>query len=288
MKILVTGSNGQLGNEMREISQKFPQHSFIFTDVNELNICDKDAVLSFFKKENPDFIVNCAAYTAVTKAEGDFDKSLLLNRDAVRNLGEAAASVGSKVIHISTDYVFNGNSFLPYTESQDVNPQTVYGKTKYEGEVALQESTPDHVIIRTSWLYSSFGNNFVKTMIKLGKEKEKLTVVFDQIGHPTYAADLADAIMAIVNSNSFIPGVYHFSDEGVCSWYDFTIAIHHLYGITSCDVQPLLSKDYPDKTPRPHYSVLDKAKIRNTYNIKIPHWFDSLDKCIQLIKQKEN
>lgn len=287
MKILITGANGQLGNEMRVIAKSNTQHEFVFTDVQELNICDKDAVNAFFKEGHFDFVVNCAAYTAVTNAEKDFDKSLALNRDAVRNIGEAAAENGTKVIHISTDYVFDGTAHTPYTEDMPVNPQSVYGKTKYEGEAALTQSGCDYVIIRTAWLYSSFGNNFVKTMIKLGKTRDKLTVIFDQIGSPTYAADLAKAIMTIINSEKFVTGTYHFSNEGVCSWYDFAKAIHRLYGLHNCDVQPLETKLYPDETPRPAYSVLNKAKIKNTYKVSIPHWYESLEKCIRILKEQE-
>lgn len=287
MKILITGANGQLGNEMRVIAKSNAQHEFVFTDVQELNICDKDAVNAFFKEGHFDFVVNCAAYTAVTNAEKDFDKSLALNRDAVRNIGEAAAENGAKVIHISTDYVFDGTAHTPYTEDMPVNPQSVYGKTKYEGEAALTQSGCDYVIIRTAWLYSSFGNNFVKTMIKLGKTRDKLTVIFDQIGSPTYAADLAKAIMTIINSEKFVTGTYHFSNEGVCSWYDFAKAIHRLYGLHNCDVQPLETKLYPDDTPRPAYSVLNKAKIKNTYKVSIPHWYESLEKCIRILKEQE-
>lgn len=287
MKILVTGGNGQLGNEMRVRSLEYPEYEYIFTDVAELDICDKKWVENYVRELKPDFIVNCAAYTAVTRAENDFDVSLKLNRDAVENLGTAASLIGAKVIHISTDYVFDGTGHIPYTEEMKVNPQSVYGKTKFEGELALASTGAKHIIIRTSWLYSSFGNNFVKTMIKLGKEKEKLSVVFDQIGDPTYAADLAKVIMTIINTDEFKEGTYHFSNEGVCSWYDFTKAIHEIYGITSCEVEPLESKDYPDKTPRPFYSVLNKSKIKNAFDIEIPYWRDSLRDCIGLIKEDE-
>ncbi len=286
-KILVTGSNGQLGNEMRVIAAADKQHEFIFTDVAELDICDRQAVLDFVQSNKPDFIVNCAAYTAVTKAENDYDRSLLINRDAVANLGNAAKSINAKVIHISTDYVFDGTSHIPCVENQPVNPQTVYGKTKLAGEQALAETGCEYAILRTSWLYSSFGNNFVKTMIKLGREKDKLTVICDQIGDPTYAADLAQAIMTVINHPTFMGGIYHFSNEGVCSWYDFTKAIHDLADIHGCDVQPIATKDYPDKTPRPFYSVLDKSKFKQTFNVTIPHWHESLKKCISLLISKQ-
>ncbi len=287
MRILVTGSNGQLGNEVNVLSKVNTQHEFVFTDVAELDICDANAVNSFVEKTRPDFIVNCAAYTAVTKAETDLDLSRRINRDAVGNLGAAAKKFGAKVIHVSTDYVFDGTAHLPYTEDNTPNPKTVYGITKLEGEESLKKSGCSFVILRTSWLYSSFGNNFVKTMIRLGKEKERLTVIYDQIGDPTYAADLASAIMTIINAKSFVEGIYHFSNEGVCSWYDFTKTIHYLAGVTTCDVQPIATKDYPDKTPRPFYSVLDKSKIKATYQIQIPYWVDSLKRCIDLLKQQE-
>lgn len=287
MKILVTGSNGQLGNEIREIAKTETRHDFIFTDVAELNICDANAVNAFVENHRPDFIVNCAAYTAVTKAENDLELARRINRDAVANLGQAAKSFNAKLIHVSTDYVFDGTGHIPYTEDQATNPQTVYGITKLEGEDALKKTACAFVILRTSWLYSSFGNNFVKTMIRLGKEKDQLSVIYDQIGDPTYAADLASAIMTIINADKFVEGIYHFSNEGVCSWYDFTKVIHQLSGITTCNVLPIATKDYMDKTPRPFYSVLDKSKIKETYNIQIPYWMESLARCVRLLQQKE-
>lgn len=287
MKILVTGSNGQLGNEIREIAKTETQHDFIFTDVAELDICDANAVNAFVENHRPDFIVNCAAYTAVTKAENDLELARRINRDAVANLGQAAKSFNAKLIHVSTDYVFDGTGHIPYTEDQATNPQTVYGITKLEGEEALKKTACAFVILRTSWLYSSFGNNFVKTMIRLGKEKDQLSVIYDQIGDPTYAADLASAIMTIINADKFVEGIYHFSNEGVCSWYDFTKVIHQLSGITTCNVLPIATKDYMDKTPRPFYSVLDKSKIKETYNIQIPYWMESLARCVRLLQQKE-
>lgn len=288
MKILVTGANGQLGNEMRVLSEKYPQHKFIFTDVQELDICNKQAVGIFFEENKIDFVVNCAAYTAVTKAEEDIELSFAINRDAVRNLGEASAKVGAKIIHVSTDYVFDGKTYLPYTEDVPVNPESIYGKSKEEGERALLEVCKESVILRTSWLYSSFGNNFVKTMIKLGRERDNLTVIFDQIGTPTYARDLAFAIMAVIEAEQFVAGIYHYSNEGVCSWYDFAKSIHQNWGITSCEVLPLETKDYPDKTPRPFYSVLNKSKVKNTYKLKIPHWEESLIQCLDILKKELN
>lgn len=280
--ILVTGSKGQLGNEMQLAAVRYPQFNYLYTDVDELDICDKMALNAFVKANSIDFIVNCAAYTAVDKAEDDVDLCYKINSDAVRNIGEVASENDIKVVHVSTDYVFDGTNYLPYSEDQEVCPATVYGKSKLAGEQALTQSCTDSVIIRTAWLYSSFGNNFVKTMIKLGAERDTLNVIFDQVGTPTYAADLADAILSVISAENFIPGIYHFSDEGVCSWYDFTKSTHKIAGI-SCNVKPIETKDYPARTPRPHYSVLNKAKIKLTYGIEIPHWEESLEKCIKIL-----
>jgi dTDP-4-dehydrorhamnose reductase len=280
--ILITGSHGQLGNEMQQAALQFSGFNLIYTDIDELDICDKMALNSFVKENKINFIVNCAAYTAVDKAEDDVALCYKINSEAVRNIGEVASENGLKVIHVSTDYVFDGTNYIPYTEEETVCPSTVYGKSKLAGEQALIETCADSVIIRTSWLYSSFGNNFVKTMLKLGKDRESLNVIFDQIGTPTYAADLAQTIFKVISNDVFVPGVYHFSDEGVCSWYDFTKTIHRIAGI-KCNVQPIESKDFPVRTPRPHFSVLNKAKIKNTYNITIPHWEESLEKCIKIL-----
>jgi len=282
--ILITGSHGQLGNEMQQAAVFFPAFKFIYTDVEDLDICDKAALESFVKINAINIIVNCAAYTAVDKAEDDVDLCYKINAVAVRNIGEVASTNGLKVIHVSTDYVFDGTNHVPYTEDQAVCPATVYGKSKLAGEQNLTETYPQAVIIRTSWLYSSFGNNFVKTMMKLGTERDSLNVIFDQVGTPTYAADLANAILKILSSETFISGIYHFSDEGVCSWYDFTKTIHKIAGIT-CDVRPIETKDYPARTPRPFYSVLNKAKIKTAYGITIPHWEESLEKCIEILQR---
>ena len=281
--ILITGSNGQLGNEMQQAAVRFPDFNYIYTDVAELDICDKSALDAFVKSNNVNVIVNCAAYTAVDKAEDDVELCYKINRDAVRNIAEVATENKVKVVHVSTDYVFDGTNYLPYTEDMPVCPATVYGKSKLEGEQALLENCRESVILRTAWLYSSFGNNFVKTMIKLGNERDSLGVIFDQVGTPTYAADLADAILQLLSNETFVPGIYHFSDEGVCSWYDFTKTIHRMANIT-CDVKPIETKDYPARTPRPHFSVLNKGKIKSTYGISIPHWEVSLEKCIQLLQ----
>lgn len=282
-RILVTGANGQLGNEMRLLAALFPGFTFDFTDIAELDLCNQEMVLDYCTRTKPSYIINCAAYTAVDKAEDDTDLCYKVNRDAVSNIARAARAINAKVLHVSTDYVFDGTNHSPYVESDPVCPASVYGKSKLEGEEVLLASCPDAVIIRTSWLYSIFGNNFVKTMIKLGKEREKLTVIFDQVGTPTYAGDLASALMQIVvasEKGAFVPGIYHFSDEGVCSWYDFTISIHRLAGITTCQVLPIETKDYPAKAARPAYSVLNKSKIKAVYGITIPHWETSLAVCI--------
>ncbi|MDD4921385.1 MAG: dTDP-4-dehydrorhamnose reductase [Bacteroidales bacterium] len=282
-RILITGANGQLGNEMRLLADKFPEFTFDFTDIGELDLCNEEAVLEYCTGTRPSYIINCAAYTAVDKAEDDIDLCTKINRDAVSNIAKAAKAVNAKILHVSTDYVFDGTNHSPYVESDPVCPASVYGKTKLEGEQVLMAICPESVILRTAWLYSIFGNNFVKTMIKLGKEREKLTVIFDQIGTPTYAADLASALMQIVKSaekGSFVPGIFHFSDEGVCSWYDFTVSIHKLAGITTCQVLPIETKDYPAKAARPAYSVLNKSKIKAVYGITIPHWETSLAACI--------
>ena len=277
MNILVTGSNGQLGNEMRVLSVSHPQHTYFFTDVEELDITSSKAVSSFVQSNAIDLIVNCAAYTNVDKAEEDEATAMKINGEALAVLG----SQGVRVIHISTDYVFSGDEHVPCRETDPVAPRTAYGRTKYEGEKNLLAVCPEAVILRTAWLYSSFGNNFVKTMIRLGKEKEQLGVVFDQIGTPTYAADLAQAIFTVLESPVWRPGIYHFTNEGVCSWYDFTIAIHSLAGITKCHVFPISSEEYVYKTPRPHYSVLDKSKFKKTFGVEIPYWVDALSRCME-------
>jgi len=277
MNILISGCNGQLGNEMRVLSAQHPRHNYFFTDVAELDITDRQAVSSFVTENAIDLIVNCAAYTNVDKAEEDEATALKINADALAVLG----SQGIRVIHISTDYVFSGDEHVPCREADPVAPRTAYGRTKLEGEKRLLAVCPEAVILRTAWLYSSFGNNFVKTMIRLGQEKESLGVVFDQIGTPTYAADLAQAIFTVIESPVWRPGIYHFTNEGVCSWYDFTLAIHELAGITNCRVRPILSEEYQYRTPRPHYSVLDKSKFKKTFGAEIPHWMDGLKRCME-------
>lgn len=282
--VLVTGAKGQLGNEMQIASKRYDSFRYFFTDVDELDICDKETLNRFVTENTIHYIINCAAYTAVDKAEEDIEHCYQINKTAVANIAQVARDNRIKVVHVSTDYVFDGTNYIPYTELMPVSPSTVYGKSKLEGENILFEMCKQAVVIRTSWLYSSFGNNFVKTMMKLGAERDTLNVVFDQVGTPTCAADLADAIFRIIEHPNFTPGVYHYSNEGVCSWYDFTKSIHRIAGI-SCHVLPIESKDYPAKTPRPHYSVLNKTKIKKQYDITIPHWEESLEKCISILKR---
>ena len=275
MKILLTGCNGQLGNEMQLLETDNPQHTYFNTDVQELDITNREAVRQFVDNNQIDGIVNCAAYTAVDKAEDNQELCDLLNHVAPGYLAEAIERRGGWLIQISTDYVFDGTNHTPYVETDPVCPNSVYGRTKLAGEQAAQQACSRTMIIRTAWLYSTFGNNFVKTMIRLGKEKPELGVIFDQIGTPTYARDLAATIFAAINKG-VNPGIYHFSNEGVISWYDFTKAIHRIAGITSCHVRPLHTSEYPTPAHRPHYSVLDKTKIKQTYGIEIPYWEESL------------
>lgn len=279
-KILVTGANGQLGSEIRKISDQYSDLEFCFTDVAELNITNQEDVAQFLADYQPDYLINCAAYTAVDKAETDRETAYLLNARAVEILAAESGKLNCKMIHISTDYVFNGNGPRPYTENDPVDPQSVYGSTKLDGEILCQAKNPESMIIRTSWLYSAFGNNFVKTMIRLGSEKSEIGVIADQIGSPTNAADLARAILTIISSSlnathSFVPGIYHYSNEGVASWYDFTKAIFEIAEI-NCFVKPIASEDYPSPVKRPAYSVMNKSKIKTIFGLKIPHWRDSL------------
>ena len=290
MKILVTGADGQLGNELRDISGDYPGWTFYFTDVDSLDVTSESTVTDFIQKKKPDYIINCAAYTAVDKAETDRENARLLNAVAPGYLAKAAKKLGAKLIHISTDYVFSGNAFLPYSENDPVNPQGVYGLTKREGEVKCLQENPETIIIRTSWLYSSYGNNFVKTMVKLGREKEMLKVVFDQVGTPTYAADLAKAVLSVVQiskekKDGIDYGIYHYSNEGVTSWYDFAMTIFELAGI-HCQVIPVLSDEFPSPVKRPHYSVLNKSKIKSNFNLEIPYWKDSLRVCLKKLNKE--
>ena len=287
MNILITGCNGQLGNEMQLLEEANPQHTYFNTDVAELDITDSAAIEKFVNENQIDGIVNCAAYTAVDKAEDNQELCRLLNTVAPGYLAAAVEKRGGWLIQVSTDYVFDGTNHTPYTEDEPTCPNSVYGSTKLDGEKAAQQACSRTMIVRTAWLYSTFGNNFVKTMIRLGKEKPELGVIFDQIGTPTYARDLAVALFAAINQG-VVPGIYHFSNEGVISWYDFTKAIHRIAGISSCHVRPLHTAEYPTPANRPHYSVLDKTKIKQTYNIEVPYWEESLKECIlKLINRKD-
>ncbi|MDR2915328.1 MAG: dTDP-4-dehydrorhamnose reductase [Tannerella sp.] len=278
--VLVTGANGQLGVALRNISDRFDGFKFYFTDVDTLDICDKLQVNDFIKSHGIGCVVNCAAYTAVDKAEDDEETCMRVNCDAIRNIGEVAASLGTRVVHVSTDYVFDGYATRPYHEDDITNPASVYGRTKLAGERALLSACEDSVIIRTAWLYSETGANFVKTMLRLGAERDVLGVVADQRGTPTYAGDLADVIKAVLTNGNFVPGVYHYTNEGECTWYDFAVKIFELAGM-KCEVNPLTTAEYPTRAKRPAYSILDKSKIKETYGIQIPAWEDSLKKCIK-------
>lgn len=278
-KILVTGCHGQLGSSLRRELGRYPEIETVYTDYEELDITDREAVERFLCDGKFDIIVNCAAYTAVDKAETDEILCSALNTGAVGNLGEAAVKSKSKVIHISTDYVFSGQGFRPYEENDEPYPQSIYGRTKLEGEALLSSFCQNAIIIRTAWLYSEFGKNFVKTMLNLADTRDEINVVADQIGSPTYAGDLADAICHIIRHDDWRPGIYHFTDEGVASWYDFTKAIFELTGRTT-RVNPIATSAYPTPAKRPLYSVLSKAKIKKTFHIDIPYWRDSLRKCL--------
>ena len=283
MNILITGCNGQLGSEIRLLEDNFPQYTFFNTDKDELDITNQLAVDDFVNRNEIDGIVNCAAYTAVDKAETDQKLCTALNTEAPVYMAAAIEKRGGWMIHVSTDYVFNGKKHTPYVETDTPCPDSVYGSTKLAGEFGLSKFCKKTMIVRTAWLYSGFGNNFVKTMMRLGREKAELGVVFDQIGTPTYARDLAVAIFTAIEKG-VTPGVYHFSNEGVCSWYDFTKAIHRIAGITTCNVKPLHTSEYPTPATRPAYSVLDKTKIKETYGIEIPYWENSLEECIKRMK----
>jgi len=282
--ILVTGANGQLGSEIKYLS-KFHNINFTFTDIEELDITSMDEIEGFFSSQEFGYIINCAAYTAVDKAEEEKEEADLVNHIAVKNLAVMSSKFNAKLIHISTDFVFDGSSSIPFTEEDKTNPVSVYGKTKLAGEKAVLKHGSEVIIIRTSWLYSSFGNNFVKTMIGLTKKRNSIGIVFDQLGTPTYARDLAEAVLNIINSQDFLTGVYHYSNEGVASWYDFTKAIVEIAGI-KCSIDPIETYQYPTPAKRPAYSILNKAKIKKVYNMDIPYWKTSLEKCINILKQK--
>ena len=285
--ILITGANGQLGNELRDISKQYYGYDFTFTDIDTLDISDADVTKNFINNLRPDWIVNCAAYNLVDKAESETDTAMQINAIAVKNITEAISGSECRFIHVSTDYIYGSKSNVPCSEEATPDPESAYARSKLAGE---KHALMHHgsMVIRTSWLYSSYGNNFVKTMLKYGSEREFLKVVFDQTGTPTYAADLADAIMKIIsgvirNQFAFKPGIYNYSNEGVCTWFDFATEIIKESGL-NCRVLPVLSKDFPQTAKRPSYSVMDKTKIKENYNIEIPHWRTSMVKCLKLIK----
>lgn len=284
MKILVTGCNGQLGSCLRREFENDPSIEGVYTDYDTLDITNREAVARFLSDYKFDVIVNCAAYTAVDKAETDEILASALNTGAVGNLGEAAVRTGTKVIHISTDYVFSGQGCRPYEENDEPYPQGIYGRTKLEGEALLTSFCQNAVIIRTAWLYSEFGNNFVKTMLRLAESHDSVKVVADQIGTPTYAGDLAKAIHAVIKADTWRPGIYHFTDEGVASWYDFAKAIFELAGKKTY-VEPVPTSGYPTAAKRPLYSVLSKTKIKKTFGLTIPYWRDSLRHCLNKLNK---
>lgn len=286
MNILVTGANGQLGNHMRLLAERSDGHNWSFVDVDELDLTQEEAVWSYFRHHPVDVVVNCAAYTNVDRAEEEEAVADRVNHQAVRYLAEAAKSSNALLVHISTDYVFGGNvNNTPCTERQSVNPTGAYGRTKLAGERAIHEVGCRYVIIRTAWLYSEYGRNFVKTMMSLIASRPELKVVFDQVGTPTYAGDLAAAIMQIIQGAEIPCGIYHYSNEGVCSWYDFAQAIARQMGDTRCRIMPCHSSEFPSPVVRPSYSVLDKTLIKQTFGLEIPYWSDSLARCMQQMSQ---
>ena len=283
-KVLVTGGNGQLGSEIKDLEKNYPKYSFYFTDIQELDITNQQSVKVFIEKNKIEIIINCAAYTSVDKAESEFEINNQINHLAVNNFAKIAKEKNLKMIHISTDYVFDGQNYKPYVESDTVNPQSVYGETKLAGENSMLKINPQNsIIIRTSWVYSSYGNNFVKTMLSLGSEREELSVIFDQVGTPTYARDLAIVILEVLPQldNNEVE-VFHFSNEGVCSWYDFAKAIFEIKDLP-VKVNPIQTFQYPTPAKRPFYSVLNKSKIKDKYKVDIPYWKESLTNCLSII-----
>lgn len=285
-KILVTGSGGQLGSELQILSEKNPALEFTFTDVADLDITREENVMSFFRLHKFDFCVNCAAYTAVDKAEEDREKCDLINITGVANLAEACQALGAALIHISTDFVFDGTAYRPLREEDGTNPVSYYGLSKLKGEQAVQQILNSHIIIRTSWLHSAFGGNFVKTMLQLAKTKTELNVIADQVGSPTYARDLAQTVITIIEKENPTFGLYHYSNEGTASWYDLAVAVFE-YADIAIKVNPIRTEQYPTPAKRPHYSIMDKAKIKSAFGVEIPHWRQSLSECLGAIRQQE-
>lgn len=283
-KILVTGSNGQLGSEIKSLVTAFSNFEFVFTDRSKLSLEKPETISAFLDTVQPNFIINCAAYTAVDKAESEPQLADLINHKAVEAIAEWSTANDAKLVHVSTDYVFNGTSVLPLKESDATNPQNEYGKTKLRGEVACLKANPESIIIRTSWVYSEFGNNFVKTMLRLMTERDSLNVVDDQIGSPTYAKDLAQAILAIISQNHWQGGIYNYSNEGEISWFDFALAIKEIAGL-NCAVSGIPSSQFPTPAKRPAYSLLDKSKIKDTFGVTVPEYRSSLEKCLKAIKK---
>lgn len=281
MHILVTGSDGQLGSELKELAPKFTQHNFTFTDHQELDISNRMAMDLFFSKNKFDTVINCAAFTAVDKCETEKGNADAVNIHAVKVLAQICSKKNMRLIHVSTDYVYDGKGHIPYKETDPTSPESYYGYTKLEGEKAVEECTDNAIIIRTSWLYSTYGHNFIKTILKYAVERDKLTVVFDQVGTPTYAADLAETILKCLNIEELKTGIhlFNYSNEGICSWYDFAMEIIRNKNI-SCNISPIETKDYPLPAPRPAYSVMNKTKIKEALNIEIPYWKDSLERCL--------
>jgi len=281
-KVLVTGANGQLGLCFQELSKLHPTIQFVFSSSKELDVTNNESVKAIFELTNFDFCINCAAYTAVDLAESDSDKAKSVNVLAVKNLAEVCNDTNTKLIHVSTDFVFDGTSNIPYSENDEAKPLSVYGKTKLDGELAIQNILEEFFILRTSWLYSEYANNFMKTMLRLGAERSELGVISDQIGSPTYAKDLARSIIRIIKLNSNEYGVYHYSNEGVASWYDFAKAIFDLSN-TEIAVNAISTTAYPTPAKRPHYSVLDKSKLKTKLGIEIPYWRDSLKEAMSFL-----
>lgn len=278
-KIIVVGATGQLGSEINMLSQHYPQYEFIFLSESDLSILDFEAVRKVFEHQKPAFLINCAAYTAVDKAETDRETAFKVNTEAVSFMAALCNEYQTGFVHISTDYVFDGTSDVPYKPKDVTNPQSVYGTTKLEGEKLAFENNPSTILIRTAWVYSEFGHNFVKTMIRLMNEREEINVVNDQVGAPTYAADLADAILKIISSGNWVAGIYHFTNTGVISWYDFAVAIKEEIK-SNCRVNPISTSQYPTPAKRPAFSVLDTSKIETVYSIRMSHWRDSLKNCL--------